>query len=327
MPYTVHRTNGTTLVEIADQTINTTSCSLALVGRGAVNYGQAFAENFVKLAENFANATAPSNPLTGQQWYDVSTSTMKYFDGSVWRTLGAGGVGNTGTASGATTIGGTTVGTNRVGGFTGAIINYGLLSTTVGVMMSEGRIVAIVSMEDIAVGNLPAALSVDGRDYALLSRFPNGIKAGITLATDAAGYTFAGLATSSRYADLAERYAADEPMEAGDVVEIGGEAEIRKTTEELSVNVFGVVSTAPGMMLNADAGSDATHPYVALTGRVPCKVVGRVRKGERLVSSSIPGVAMAADSGVGYQTIVGRALADKNDQAVGLVEIVIGGVK
>jgi|HigsolmetaAR203D_1030402.scaffolds.fasta_scaffold02449_5 hypothetical protein len=91
MPYTLTRSDGSVLMVIPDQTIDKTETSLALVGKGAVNYGTDFAENFVKLLENFAHINPPPKPLTGQLWYDTSTTTLKLYDGGIWRSV----VGNT----------------------------------------------------------------------------------------------------------------------------------------------------------------------------------------------------------------------------------------
>jgi len=136
-----------------------------------------------------------------------------------------------------------------------------------------------------------------------------------------------GTATAALYSDLAERYAADEKLEPGDVVKIGGYKEITKTKEEKDMDVFGVISTNPAYMMNEKAGNDDTHPYVALVGRVPCKVLGKVKKGDRLVSSDLPGVAKVLEKDEACDNIlaiIGRALEGKEDYATGKVEIVIG---
>lgn len=135
--------------------------------------------------------------------------------------------------------------------------------------------------------------------------------------------TFNGTATRAQYADLAERYAADSEMEPGDVVIIGGEKEITKSDAMGTTEVFGVVSTQPGLMLNSDAGEDSSHPYVALAGRVPVKVKGEVKKGERLMSSDEAGIACAWD-GEDFLAIIGRALESKTSEEIELVETVVG---
>jgi hypothetical protein len=66
MSYTITKTDGTTLGTILDGTINTSFTSLTLIGRNYANYGQLIANNLVKLVENFAYSSSPSNPLAGQ---------------------------------------------------------------------------------------------------------------------------------------------------------------------------------------------------------------------------------------------------------------------
>ena len=133
--------------------------------------------------------------------------------------------------------------------------------------------------------------------------------------------TFNGTATSAQYADLAEIYSADEEYEAGTVVKLGGSAEVTATTSFNDPNVFGVVSTNPAYLMN----SEADGVPVALSGRVPCKVEGRIKKGERLVSGTKPGFAKALGSNdYDMRSIVGRALADKDTFDDGVVEVVVG---
>ena len=130
----------------------------------------------------------------------------------------------------------------------------------------------------------------------------------------------AGSRLNATYADLAERFAADEVYDAGTVVELGGEQEVTAVQYELSEDVFGVVSDTAAYLMNSDAGSDATHPPIAVGGRVQVKVIGKVRKGQRLVSAG-NGIARAAkdDEATAFNTI-GRALAHKTDDGVGTVE-------
>ena len=130
-------------------------------------------------------------------------------------------------------------------------------------------------------------------------------------------------ATTALYADVAERFAADEVMEPGTVVELGGTKEITRATSELSDQVFGVISTNPAFTMNGGAGEDDTHPAVAMTGRVPVKVVGRVRKGDRLVSAG-DGVARAALPGEATAfNVIGRSLVDKATPESGTIEAIV----
>jgi hypothetical protein len=135
--------------------------------------------------------------------------------------------------------------------------------------------------------------------------------------------TFNGVATSAQYADLAERFEADQLYEPGTVVAIGGEKEITAVKDELSDDVFGVISTRPAHLMNAGAGTDITHPPIAISGRVPVKVKGRVRKGQRLVSAG-NGLARAADkSEITSFNVIGRALTNKNTDGIGTVEAIV----
>ena len=129
---------------------------------------------------------------------------------------------------------------------------------------------------------------------------------------------------STYTADLAERYEADAELESGTVVAIGGDNEVTATTTENDENVFGVVSTEPAFIMNGRAGTDETHPLIAMTGRCPCKVVGKINKGDRLVSSSTAGVARKADlTNDSVFAIIGRAIEAHDSDGEGTIEIAV----
>ena len=134
-----------------------------------------------------------------------------------------------------------------------------------------------------------------------------------------------GRATTAQYADLAERYAADMLLEAGDVVILGGTQEVTKSTEELDSRVFGVVSESPAFLMNNDAGNNDSHPMIALKGRVRVKVQGVGKAGDRIVSSSTAGVARVADlTECTAFNVLGRLIQDKYSQQTQLTECAIG---
>ena len=134
---------------------------------------------------------------------------------------------------------------------------------------------------------------------------------------------FSGTATTARYADLAERYESDKEYKPGTVVVFGGSKEITQSTALMDTRVAGVISTNPAHLMNSEAGDDKTHPPVALTGRVPCRVIGKIQKGDMLVTSSIPGVAIATtDPKVG--TVIGKSLENYDSDHIGLIEVVVG---
>ena len=107
------------------------------------------------------------------------------------------------------------------------------------------------------------------------------------------------------------------------MVELGGEKEITRAREELSDKVFGVISTNAAYLMNGGAGEDDTHPPVAITGRVPVKCVGIIKKGDRLVSAG-DGTARAAAPGEATSfNVIGRALVDKTTVGESMVEAVV----
>jgi hypothetical protein len=133
------------------------------------------------------------------------------------------------------------------------------------------------------------------------------------------------IATGAQYSDVAERYAADDFLQKGTVVSIGGTEEITTATEEMSENVFGVVSTQPAFMMNASAGNNDSHPFVAMVGRVPVRVIGLANKGDRIVLSSTKGVArvVRANENPTTEQVIGRVLQDKIDNAEHTIECVV----
>ena len=152
-----------------------------------------------------------------------------------------------------------------------------------------------------------------------------GIETDTNLTYNPSTNVLSTLASSAQYADVAERFEADAPMEVGSVVELGGSAEITEATSDLSEDVFGVISFKPGFMMNSLAGEDATHPFVAMTGRTPVRVSGAVNKGQRLVSSSIKGCARAAATGESISpfNVIGRALESNTEAGIKLVNCAV----
>ena len=136
--------------------------------------------------------------------------------------------------------------------------------------------------------------------------------------------TFNGTATTAQYADLAERFSSDSAYLPGTVVMLGGVNEITAAMDDASDEVFGVISTQPAhLMNNQDGYTDQTHPPVAMTGRVPVRVTGTVKKGDRLISAG-NGLARAAKPGeyTAFNTI-GRSLENKTTTGEGVVEATV----
>ena len=208
-------------------------------------------------------------------------------------------------------------------GFLSAISND-TTSGTLGVLNDTGLTVGVDS---------DLRLSVTGTTATIANQTSNGniafsVNIGGTPTTvmtiNGANGTISGNQINANYADVAERFEADVvDMLPGTVVELGGDKEITKVQDELSDKVFGVISTRAAYLMNSQAGTDATHPPVAMTGRVPVKVVGSVAKGDRLVSAG-NGLARAAQAGEATAfNVIGRALTAKTDEAEGTVEAIV----
>jgi hypothetical protein len=138
-------------------------------------------------------------------------------------------------------------------------------------------------------------------------------------ARDSLGYIkaviFQGTATAANYADLAEKYLADAEYEIGTVVSVGGEKEV--TACKYGDRALGAVSENPAYMMNAELEGGT---YIALKGRVPVKVTGTVRKGQRLVAAN-DGTAVAAVPHA--NDVFAIALESSDDTGIKLIESVI----
>lgn len=120
-------------------------------------------------------------------------------------------------------------------------------------------------------------------------------------------------------ADLAENYQADAPYDAGTVVDFGGDFEVTVSKAD-SKKVAGIVSTAPATLMNGALAGPNVVP-LALQGRVPCKVIGPIRKGDLLVSAGFGYAKVSYDPQVGQ--VLGKAIADFSGTK-GIVEVVVG---
>jgi hypothetical protein len=141
------------------------------------------------------------------------------------------------------------------------------------------------------------------------------------IGTSLKGYnTVYAKATSAQYADLAEVYESDADYEAGTVVVFGGEKEITISKVGNDTAIAGVISENPAYLMN----DNAKGLPVALMGKVKCKVVGHINKGDML--SAHPqhnGVAKKTfDPQVGE--VIGKALEDYDSTEIGTINIVVG---
>jgi hypothetical protein len=214
---------------------------------------------------------------------------------------------------------GITVGTATGEGSTPVITNTGVLSAVAGTGVSVSAATGDVTFsigQAIGTGNSPTFAGV-----TLPSITKNG--------TDGTGdigqsnNRFAnvyGVAFQAKYADLAEKYLPDAHYEPGTVVVFGGSNEVTIAKEFMDRRVAGIVSTDPAYKMNSDQDGGI---YIALQGRVPCKVVGNIKKGDMLIASGAPGVA-TSEKNPAMGSVIGKALQDYNGQTIGIIEVVVG---
>jgi hypothetical protein len=211
-------------------------------------------------------------------------------------------------AGGNITTGGQVVATGNVSG--------GNLNVT-------GNIVDTSALEIITGSNGNITLSPNGSGVIVANKdIRNGQANGVGNIGTTGGFfnTIFAKATSAQYADLAEKYTADAEYAPGTVVVFGGDREVTVSLTDSDRAVAGVVSTNPSYIMNA--GLEAEHvATVALTGRVPTRVTGTVRKGDLMVSAGNGLARSEADPHVG--TVIGKAL-ENHEGAEGVIEVVVG---
>lgn len=194
------------------------------------------------------------------------------------------------------------------------------VSTTSGYLL-WGTAADAINSRNVSVTNQNLSSSIF---YVPLSNVSSG---SVALATTPSFYYNNGVlnvtASSAFYADLAERYEADSEYDEGTVLIIGGRKEVTVTSMFADTRVVGVVSKNPAYLMNKDAGNAVTHPAIALKGRVPCKVVGHINRGDLLVTSDTPGYACAAMFAANKAgTIIGKALGSQTE-GLGVIEILV----
>ena len=188
---------------------------------------------------------------------------------------------------------------------------------------SDGDVILRVNDGGVAttVATLDGATATLQMSADLLNAQADGVG---NIGSSTVGFnTIHAKATSAQYADLAERFEADTIYSAGTVVELGGTKEVTVAQQDLIDAVFGVISTQAAYLMNGSAGSNETHPAIAMSGRVPVRVTGTVEKGDRLVSAG-NGIARSAKQGEANAfNVIGRALETKSSAKEGTVEAIV----
>lgn len=302
---------------------DTTTGALVVIGgagiTGRVSAANLYVSNGVYWSgNNAAFSSAPGGSQGQLQFNDSSVfaGANIIFDNSTGNLV----ITSTTTSSSATTgalvvLGGVGVGNNlNVNGIIESFSNTQATSTSTGALQLTGG-------ASISTGNL----YIGGSDGTAIVATGNIVPSGNVASTNNIGSdtawwnNFYGVATQARYADLAENYQADFAYEPGTVLEFGGSDELT-LAQDGSRRVAGVVSTNPAHLMNGMLQGANVVP-LALQGRTPCKVRGRIQKGDMLVSAG-SGFARP-DHNPQIGTVIGKAL-ENFDGIEGVIEVVVG---
>jgi hypothetical protein len=181
-----------------------------------------------------------------------------------------------------------------------------------------------VATAGVSGNGLSGSASGEGSSFTVTSNATSANTGNTIVYRDGSGNFSAGTitatATQAQYADLAEKYIPDAHHAPGTVMIFGGTKEVTAARDFMDRRIAGVVSTNPAYMMNSEQDGGI---YIALVGRVPCKVVGKIRKGDMLISSGAPGVA-TAEKNPALGSVIGKALEDYDSQTVGVIEVVVG---
>jgi hypothetical protein len=301
-------------------------------------------QNTTGYAATVSSAAQPNitsvGTLTG---LTVSSTISGSIDGSAASATTAGSVDNSvtfnnsgsGAASGTTFNGGTarTVSYNTIGApsttGTNASGTWGIsISGSAASATTAGTVTTAAQPNITSVGTL-SSLTASGQIQGGSLRSTTLTTGSNSTAGSVTGdWTLtAGSTWNATYADLAEKYTADADYEPGTVVVFGGDAELSVTGQHASHTVAGIVTTNPAQVYNAEceAGEGEFVVELALIGRVPCKVIGPIEKGDLIVTSDQSGFGCKGDpDNIKPGTVIGKAISAFNDGLDGVVEVLVG---
>lgn len=328
MSYNILKSDGTLFFTLDDGQIEDASTSLTFVGKNTVNYGRYQNENFLYLLENFADITEPPSPTAGQLWFDKTTDVlrMKVFNGSSWNSVPNFVYSPTSVTQQSgdfwfdTSNEALYIKSNAsyilIGGANAASVSTGKLAVPVNINGTPFDGSTDVTIHSTTFGTLNKGNYLIGNNFNGGSTTTWAVDVGSVIAADpnkvvarnnngdAWINVMHGTASSSQYADLAEKYVADKEYPIGTVVSIGGSAEVCACS--IGDRAIGAVSGHPGYMMNSTL---VNGTFIALKGRVPVKIQGTVKKGDRLIAGND---GCAVSTNVAHVDTFAIALEDSN---------------
>ena len=245
--------------------------------------------------------------------FNADTGTLNSNNFVALNAVNAGTMSVTGTASVGNLV------TNGTISATGALIAGSLRSTS---SLTVSGVTTTSGLNSTADINTPSTIiggGVVGTGYMRTPLLTTGASTTVGTITGNWGLS-AGSRLTATFADLAEIYAGDRYIEPGTVVDFDGDNEVMESYRIMSSKVAGVVSTDPAYVLNSSMECEFPT-MVALQGRVPCKVIGAIRKGDMLISAG--GGRARAEESPKIGTVIGKSL-ENFDGSIGVIEIAIG---
>lgn len=309
---------------LGEITVDTTN-KVVVVHDGATLGG--FAGVSTTASQTLTNKTLSSPVVTGTVTANGGVgSSGQYLEstgaGVRWSTVDATQI-FSGTSSLAVISSGGNIRAN-IGGATIETISSGGISVTGNVTLS-GNIVDTGALTVSTGSNGNITFAPNGTGVVVVNTdLRNGQANGVGNIGTTGGFfnTVFAKSTSAQYADVAEQYLADADYPVGTVLIVGGDNEVTQSNMVGQTSIAGTVSENPGVLMNR--GLEGEHVVaVALLGRVPCRVIGPINKGDLLMSSEISGVACKMEN-YAPGCVIGKALESYSTETEGTIEIMVG---
>ena len=291
---------STGLMFVTNDGVSTSNNSYSVVG---VSTDSTIANNSFIKTGTAGEVNVAQLKVDSYKVIDTSGTTVQFFTPGVFNFMSA-----TGTTNATTTV--TVNGVLDVSSTNSAVKTVSLTtgaSATTGTITGNWQVLSSSTL-DVTSGTLKSTTLTTGADATT-----GTIQGTWSLVNNSK--------LQATYADLAEYYEGDKNYEPGTVLVFGGDKEVTATGMVNDTRLAGVVTTEPAYVMNVD--QTGIKVCIALAGRVPCKVVGRVKKGDMLTTASTLGCAVKALNPT-LGSIVGKALEDKDYSEVGVIQIAVG---
>ena len=324
-------TNGT-----ANVTVNTANITMGVGGTQVWTVTSSGVTGAGTAQFNSLNVTGTATAAT------INAGTIGNSGATLTGTLSTASQPNVTTLAGLTSFGTSGVTTTAAGNFTitGCLTVNGTTNTINNTVIETTEYVSTVdatTLRAVTIGNSGAVLygTLNSSSASQTNITAVGTLTGLTVSgaivpssnvainlgsTSAWWNNIYGTSTHALYADLAENYTGDKSYTPGTVVMFGGSSEVTVADPETTA-VAGVVSTNPAHLMNGGLTGPNVVP-VALQGRVPCNVIGPVKKGDLMVSAGYGFAKASSAPQVG--TVIGKALYDYPGLSKAVIEVVVG---